>query len=250
MWHLDKQTASLRSSSFAFEFDIQSPEAGLSRFGLGGEPWPRANPYQIHSFDPDQTGQAKCDHVYQRGTDLVASYHMSRMPEFRWQVYWRALTLHLEDQELQGIELILSVQTDLLDCDPRLRVESHVPSDQLLQVAGCGCSSGKSACVDLSATSEPTILDAPGLLVYRPPDNACSYLEMIHPADFTNVKVSRESSGTPNFVTQYHLFEAPLEKGVIWRARLRSVISPRIGDTAAAWKCYRRFEESAIPLTA
>jgi hypothetical protein len=70
--------------------------------------------------------------VYVRGADLVVSYRMSKTPAICWQVYWRELAC--EDNAIGGIELILSVETDLLDSDPRLWVGSRVPAVELLQI--------------------------------------------------------------------------------------------------------------------
>jgi hypothetical protein len=256
MWRFDKQKAILDASSFTFEIDTQSPESGASCFKLAGTVWQGANPLQIHIFDPFVMGQSRCEDVYLRGPDLVLSYRMSRVPEFSWQVYWRALV----DQEgiFDGVELIVSVQTDVLDSDPRLTVESHLSTSQLFQlefgekekiVGQTPSKSYEPTWTEIASAPPSSILDPPGVLLYRPAGTAHSYLEMIHPTDFAGLEVSWKTSDSPANTARFLLFDEPLEKGVIRRGRLRTMVLPRADDLATAQACYQSFVESAIPLT-
>ena len=256
MWRFEKQRAILNHPSFTFEIDTQSPESGAGCFKLAGEMWRGANPLQIHAFDAEVTGRPRCDHVYLRGPDLVLSYRMSKVPEFSWQVYWRVLAS--SEGIPDGVELILSVQTDLLDSDPRLRVESHLSTSQLLQcklgetvsLLGQAPSFGEEPTwLEIPSTPSLSILDPPGVLLYRPTGAAHSYLEMVHPADFTGLEVSWKTSDPPASTARFLLFDEPLEKGVIRRGRLRSMVLPRADDLATAQACYHSFVDSAIPLT-
>jgi hypothetical protein len=256
MWRLDKHKAILDSPSFTFEIDTQSPESGEGCFKLAGAVWPGANPLQIHTFDPFAMGQPRCENVYLRGPDLVLSYRMSRVPEFSWQVYWRAVAS--QEGIFDGVELIVSVQTDLLDSDPRLTVESRLTTSQLLQlkfgetvrrVGQAPSSSHEPTWIEISGTPPSSILDPPGVLLYRPSGAAYSYLEMIHPADFAGLEVSWRTSDPPASTARFLLFDEPLEKGVIRRGRLRTMVLSRADDLATAQTHYQSFVESAIPLT-
>jgi hypothetical protein len=256
MWRFDKHTAILDSSSLTFEIDTQSPESGASCFKLAGAVWQGANPLQIHTFDPFVMGQPRCENVYLRGPDLVLSYRMSRVPEFSWQVYWRALAN--QEGMFDGVELIVSVQTDLLDSDPRLTVESYLSTSQLLQlkfgekeriVGQMPSTSHEPTWTEIASTPASSILDPPGALLYRPACAAHSYLEMIHPADFAGLELSWKTSNSPASTARFLLFDEPLEKGVIRRGRLRTVVLPRDDDLATARACYQSFVESPIPLT-
>jgi hypothetical protein len=256
MWRFDKHRAILDSPSFTFEIDTQSPESGAGCLKLAGAEWQGANPLQIHTFDPSVMGQPKCENIYLRGPDLVLSYRMSRVPELSWQVYWRALAS--EEEMFDGVELILSVQTDLLETSPRLMIESQLATSQLLQlkfdesarpVELVHSSSNEATWVEIAGTPPSARVDPPGLLLYRPSGAAHSYLEMIHPSDFAGLEVSWNTSDPPQSTARFLLFDEPLEKGVIRRGRLRTMVLPRADDLATAQACYRCFAESAIPLT-
>jgi hypothetical protein len=290
MWRFEKTKAILQNASWTLEIDVESPDAGLGGLDVTG---PRAEqaPFssrlgarllQIQSPDPDSIGRPVCESVYVRGADLVVSYRMSKTPAICWQVYWRELAC--DENAIGGIELILSVETDLLDSDPRLWVGSRVPAVELLQIEpgkvpparaidiGRG---GKKMGLAPSRHRENTedsvhgevpvpislqpgstensaaqFLEPPGVLLVRPPQVSFSYLELIHPADFSALTVSSDGADPPVLVSRFHLFDQHLEKGVIRRGRLRGLVLPRADDIALATACYHSFLQSAVPLTA
>ena len=290
MWRFEKTKAILQNASWTLEIDVESPTAGLGDLGVSGH-GPEQAPFfsrigarllQIQSPDPDSIGRPVCESVYVRGADLVVSYRMSKTPAIRWQVYWRELACG--DNSLGGIELILSVQTDLLDSDPRLWVGSRVPAVEMLQILpensppaqpidiGRGCDKMGLAPsrhredtedsvrgeVPVPISSQPrsvensafVSLEPPGVLLVRPPQVSFSYVELIHPADFSALEVSSDGADPPVLVSRFHLFDEHLEKGVIRRGRLRGLILPRADDIALATACYHSFLQSAVPLTA
>jgi len=290
MWRFENKQALLLNPSWTLELDVESPDAGLGDLAIGG-PCPEQAPVfqrfgakllQIQSPYQDSIGRPVCESAYVRGADLVATYRMSNSHEICWQVYWRELVA--EENAIGGIELIVSVQTDLLDSDPRLYVGSHFAAVELLKIApgtsqhacsvdiGSGCeetgrapgrgdedtasAEGRELPGQVSSPSRsiarPTFasLDPPGALLARPPQASFSYLELIHPADFSAVEVTGDGAEPPTFASRFHLFDDHLEKGVIRRARLRAVVLPRADDIAMATACYHSFLQSAIPLTA
>ncbi len=232
MWRLENKKALLRNPTWTLELDVESPETGLSDLAISG-PGPEQVPVfqrfgakllQIQSPNQDSIGRPVCESVYVRGADLVATYRMSKAYEICWQIYWRELAA--EEDTIGGIELIVSVQTDLLDSDPRLYVGSRI------------------------ANSAFVSLEPAGALLARPPQVSFSYLELIHPADFSAVEVTSDGADPPTCASRFHLFDDHLEKGVIRRARLRGLVLPRADDTAMATACYQSFLQSALPLTA
>ena len=75
-----------------------------------------------------------------------------------------------------------------------------------------------------------------------------SYIELIHPQDFLALQVVR-SEETAEFAINRTIFDCPLEKGVIMRARLRGLCVPQAEDVALLWDAYQRFIHDALPLT-
>ena len=65
--------------------------------------------------------------VYVRGTDLVARYAQTPPHQISPQIYWRAD--HLPKHRAVKIEMVLSMQTELLDSDPQVSVLSGVLQD-------------------------------------------------------------------------------------------------------------------------
>lgn len=250
MWQLDENKAVLQTPTFAIEIDTHSPESGAVLRQMAGEAYPKASLLRIHSNSPSEVGVPACESVHQRGPDLVVDYRMSKVPEFTWQVYWRALTGWDSRNVLGGVELILSVQTELLDSDPRMIVESHLSNSRMLRVDGGQHASAEAIDIDVSDISSPVTLDPPGILLYRPCEASFSYLELVHPSDFIDLEIARASQDSSEYASRFTMFEAPLEKGVIRRGRLRGLLLSRDDDVASARSCYEQFIASPIPLTA
>ncbi len=250
MWHLDENKAVLKSPTFAIEIDIHAPQSGAVLNQANGTAWRGGNLLRIHSKSSDEVGDPKCESVHRRGPDLVVDYRMSKVPEFTWQVYWRALTDLDSPTVLGGVELILSVQTELLDSDPRMLVESRLNDSRVFHIESGGHAPVEAIEVAASDIQSPVKLNPPGILLTRPYEASCSYLELVHPSDFIDVEIVRTSPDASEFTSRFTMFEAPLEKGVIRRGRLRALLLPRQADTDAARSCYQQFVAAPIPLTA
>jgi hypothetical protein len=143
------------------------------------------------------------------------------------------------------IDLQISVQTPLLDSDPRQTVRSSLPMGEMLRM-------------DESATKfEPLVLSFDGkrnmelnepqaCYLVRPAGTDFSYVEMVHPADAGSSAL--ESYGAKIGLART-LFVSTLEKGVILRARLRGALIPREGDEAVAAALYADLLAAELPLT-
>ncbi|TVS11099.1 MAG: hypothetical protein EA424_24270 [Planctomycetaceae bacterium] len=249
MWQLDENKAVFQTPAFAIEIDTHSPESGAVLRPMAGDAYQNASLLRIHSSLSAEVGVPACESVHQRGPDLVVDYRMSKVPEFTWQVYWRALTGLDSRNVLGGIELILSVQTELLDSDPRMIVESHLSNSRVLRVDG-GHASAEAIEIDVSDISSSVKLNPPGILLCRPCEASFSYLELVHPSDFIDLEIMRASQDSSEYASRFTMFEAPLEKGVIRRGRLRGLLLSRDDDVASARSCYEQFTASPIPLTA
>ncbi|MBL8822749.1 MAG: hypothetical protein JNJ77_09200 [Planctomycetia bacterium] len=78
----------------------------------------------------------------------------------------------------------------------------------------------------------------PAMLIYRPMGLEISYAEFCHPQDGIELYHQTDSGMT---TTRFRLFGHDLEKGVILRGRLRSIVVPRAFDMLAAHAARDRF---------
>jgi len=246
MWQVDGSKASIRVGNVAAQLNLQRPHEGLHDIRVDGEAIPEARVLEARTGDIPSGQDEQLVDGYVRGTDLVAVYAQTAQRNVCAQIYWRVI--QLDSVGAAGVEIITSVQTNLLDSEPRIAVGSTLPC--------CGArrlSDEKDSHCERVALSEvePFVLDSgAGLLLFRLPNSACSYAEMIHPADFTTGKIRRDSSMGRQVRSHFRLFDEPLEKGVIRRSRVRGIFLPSEQDEKAAIQCYRNFVNSAAPLTA
>lgn len=161
---------------------------------------------------------------YVRGRDLVATYEQNAERPIRTTLYWRVL----EEADAAGaqlaIELVVSVQTSLLESRPTLEVQT-----------------------DAHAAAVPLPPELVGCSLLRLAASDASYLELLHPAAFATSE--QEVHGVRVRLRHLLFFPEDLEKGVILRARLRAILMPSAGDSEAAAGYYRRFLASPPPLT-
>ena len=147
--------------------------------------------------------------------------------------------------------MVVSVQTNLLDADASVSLGNELPCTEVLHLR----EDGTRSLVATDGSSEPDSLTADqisqsGPLLYRLIGGACSCVEMVHPTDFLGGQVVRTGADGSLARSAFSLFGERLEKGVIRRARARTLLLPAEDDEACAVECYRRFVASPSPLTA
>lgn len=245
MWRINQNQASVNASGLSASLHLQHPDWGL--VGVAGQDEPGANRRLFQILDPRSADGFELLDAYSRGADLVASYCLPSHRALVMQVYWRWLAY--PEFGAAGIELIVSVQTELLDDEPCLTIGSELPGGELLQAAGPG--PGEFVPVRLAerAGEEPVRCTGTGLFLASPAAGG-GLLQAVHPADFSAAEF--ESDAAAGVVRcRFALFDERLEKGVLRRARACSL---RLADTAdaesAAWACYRRWLAAEAPLTA
>jgi hypothetical protein len=184
--------------------------------------------------------------AYAREGDLVATFEELPTRKLRVQAYWRtAWAAHAAGSQtgglLAGIDLEVSVQTSLLDMDPRLTIESQLPPAEL-----CRLVDGRWRPLPLAG--DPLALepgDGTSAILCRFAREA-SYFEITYPSDFRRVELARTATG---LLIRRPLFGPDLEKGVILRSRIRGGFVPRDQDEALAGAACQAFLESPLPLT-
>ena len=131
MWRIDQTQASLSASGLSARVNLQQPDLGIADLVWQGTPVAGARLLQVRRPRSD-AGQHLVD-AYVRGTDLIAVYETRLSGAVATQLYWRYV--EHADLCLAGFELIVSVQTELLDDDPALALVSELPCSELFQAA-------------------------------------------------------------------------------------------------------------------
>ena len=257
-WQLEAQQARLALGELSASIDAAFPEQGLVGLTFGG----RAMSGQLLGvrflpFDGkhgDGKHASELADAYSRVADFVATYAQTETRPYRAQVYWRAHERSGEPNAVAALDLLVSVQTDLLDSHPAVHVTSRLPASQVWQLD----SSGTFAPLEVGSR-QPTSLsraNGAGCVLLRLADTdtngpaskgpLLSYVEMIHPTDFSELIVTTTEDN--HFQTEHRLFADFLEKGVIRRARLRGVLLERSGDLEAAADWYQSLVNDRLPL--
>jgi hypothetical protein len=252
-WRIDGHTARLEFETFRAEIDLSNPSTGVRRLEPRGMALPDAALFCVMLPQFASAGETAMD-FYSRGNDLVAIYGDAREHPFRAQIYWRLLppscfdSADSENQSIAALELILSIQTSLLNSDPALTVETTLAANEVSQLAHLDGFDF----VDLPIPSAPKLVDAQfgaGCFVLRPAGGSLTYIEMVHPADFRQSTLERVDQNGPVRLS-HRLFAERLEKGVILRSRIRAIFATADANLATIARAYQEFAASDPPLTA
>ena len=220
MWQLQDGLAQVESPSFRATLKLSQPGAGMDGMNL-------ILPESKTVIEPgtilrvmNVLGPAA--DVCSRGDDLIANFTLEQDPSVLVQVYWRALNRRaLSSRLLAGFELIVSVHTSTLDCEPELVVGGKLPSGSLAQ-------------------SENSLLIEPAGAPYM-------YLEVVHPSNYDQTSI--EAADDPSVSWAHAFFTGHLEKGVIRRGRIRGYFLEACASADTTIELRDSFLESDPPLT-
>ena len=212
--------ADWKSPLSSFHVNISRPDLGLAEKRFQQQPGlTESGILQCHFADPAQplepVRHLELEEAYVRGNDLVATYASEDDP-IRRQIYWR----HLGD--VAGVEMIVSIQNQLLTGQPALRVRSQFTADSVWRMTN------EQRFVPVQETSTDSGSDYAGVAVVGLSSNWV-FLEMVHPSDYRSSAVR---IGDNSVDLEWSLFGDRIEKGVIRRARLRG-----------EFVCRREFED-------
>jgi hypothetical protein len=182
--------------------------------------------------------------AYVRAQDLIAGYSLTPDRSVELQVYWRCV--EHRDLSAVGIELIASVQTNLLDSLTRVEVGSQLPPADTCALEDVMLQAPPPSPTRVIGSVGDSNSGAVAATVYRIRSLPCSYVELPYPGDFGAAGGAEVTAGGNR--SAYLLSAARLEKGVIRRGRLQGLFIRRDGDLATAAECYRRFLTSEPPL--
>jgi hypothetical protein len=247
-WSLDGTRASLDCGALSAKVDVARPQLGLHELRInevavpgeiGSVHWIASPPSSEEPSGESTAGwPTKVSDVYVRGRDLVASYE--RLPNwpFAPQIYWRIE----EESALANLSMLVSIQTDSLDSHPCVRVTTRLAADEVIRLeldarhGETSIGSGNQASSSL-----------PACVLWRLPGGRVSYAEIVPASDFRSLSRNHDESGLAS--AHWDLFAEFLEKGVIRRARIESLLLPRENDIELATACCQTLERRPLPLT-
>jgi hypothetical protein len=239
LWKFTHPIAELRGDSLSAKVDVTKPQLGLrsvavQQHGMSGT---------LLSLTSGDTAAwpAGLAEAYVRGGDLVATYSPGSDWPYAPSIYWR---IESRDVALAAISLLVSIQTDLLDTHPLVRVSSQMPAEEVLQLSESDQGTLTAVAVKGRRTIHPTS-SATGI-VWRLAGGKTSYAEFAEPNDFRQLVVDHTDGVCRS---AWELFAEFLEKGVIRRARLHAVFLPRENDVALAAELFRSLGSRPLPLT-
>lgn len=233
LWQARQQAMRLELPRLTAIVDPLQPARGLHDIHIDGIPTSPARVLQVELPPAEQPGID----AFVRAGDLAITYAERPAPAMRTQVYWRAGS-HAQQDAIAAIELLVSVQTSLLDSCPRLVARSELFVDEVL-------------CLDDTGRGQSAIpANEPCGYLFRPAGQEFSYAEMIHPADAHGTRLESQAvDGGQRVELSHQLFAERLEKGVILRARVLGLWVDRAGDQDAAAKHFQAFLAAKLPLT-
>jgi hypothetical protein len=239
-WKLDHCRAQLELERLTGAIDLTRPADGITE--LVGPQGPMVAARLLGVAIPgfvagERDALIEC---YQRGPTLAVAYRESARWPARLDAQWRLISL---PAGAMAIDLILSVRTYSLSCQPTLSVFTAIRSDEVVAVDLEGRRCG------LQITEDGwTSLGTPATccLVFRRPE--MSYAQMVHPGDFSRDELLCPAERIVPQQYRHQLFPQPLEKGVIVRTRIRGVLLPRDEDLCLAAIAAQQFAAEEPPL--
>jgi hypothetical protein len=243
-WNLENQRGALVCGPLEGE-----AQAGPLSFGFAVTRWNGRAVDRIgvlNSSGPaDRAVALVLTEAYVRGDDLVFQYEKLPPHNVAPLIYWRASCD--ESRQAARIEMIVSVQTDLLHSVPQFPIASSVVDAELWHCAELA--PDKFQRIEQRASIAPLTRDQSPthLFVFRSAKLGLTYAEMVHPSDFVWAQPV-VATGESISVTS-SLFPEHLEKGVIRRGRICGWFLPCENDLAVAVELARLFINEPLPLT-
>lgn len=238
-WRLDGNSARLDAPMLQGALRVDRPQDGLTNLVLGEKQRPGDSILAIGTKPADLTVAES----YIRGGDLVATYAETGNDRVRPQIYWRS-QMTGEGEPSGGVEVVVSMQTSLLDSDPGLTTCSILPAGEILWLEEESLARFRL----LTPGEFPST--GTGLVLLRPAGENVSYFEAVCPGDYLGGFWQMESNGKMSRVgLHFRLFGERLEKGVIRRTRVFGGFIPRQDDERMAVACWTNWLAQPLPLT-
>ena len=247
-WKLQVPRARLSLESFHAEVDATQPASGLVELGIGETLLKDAQLLGVllPAFRREDT--ETLIEFHGRGTDLVASYDATPDRPMQVDLLWHVFTPDNPAGPIAVVDLVVSVRTFLLQSQPRVTLQSRLPTRDAQRLADA--ESNHFEPIDVAPNGKTAVFptDGTGCILFRLPGEEFSYAEMVHPTDLQHDELCGEGADDPGCTLHHNLFPERLEKGVIRRARVRGILMPRDDDTRLAAESYLEFASTEPPL--
>ncbi len=224
MWRLAGNIATWRADPFQVTLDLQHPERGLGSVLFQSQPLPAAALLQMHLAANRNSTAMELTESYVRGSDLITKYTDAEQhicPEFCWRV---CPGRNVATRSLM-IEVLISTQTDLLDGDPTVGVQSS------LRTRTCELFSSPHAPAEQVFTPLQVPLPQPidcgpagCMLLFHLAEMPLIFAQLFDSGDVVQSLIVGNSV-EKTMTSTVSLFGGRFEKGVIRRARLRGILA-------------------------
>jgi hypothetical protein len=229
VWRIEQSTAQWNSARLHATIELTRPAEGIqclsfTRASLKGMQLMRvAVPKGAH-------GLPKCvEDAYVRGPDIIVTYAETPQSPVRPQVYWRILDEPLVSPGVV-LEAIVSIQTRLLDSDPRIELASTLPGRDWLCLAGDAATGGfRPVALDDRSPRSIDIVPSGTALLGRIPVSSCSYGHILLATDLLDAHIAWDPAHRMTTLSAV-FFGERLEKGILRRVRSRAILVPREQD--------------------
>jgi hypothetical protein len=243
IWQVDHPVAHLCHGDLQARVNVLTPQRGLEQLRIAGTPLPGSTQRVV--FAPDQTGvSAQLNEVYVRGADLIAVYTQTKGQPFRASVYWRTVSTADDRMAHAAVDVMVSLETDLLESRPAVTIEATLLAREVLALDGRPVE--PAVAFNLAPPCQGGANRPQGFLI-RLTGVDQSLALLVRPEDACEVTAKWDTQGCVRVT--HHLLCDPLEKGVILRARVRSVWGRGDVDLRAASAWYDTLVSEKLPLT-
>jgi hypothetical protein len=240
-WTLAGQIARLSAGEFSAAVNVDRPGLGIHDVAWAGRQIEAVQHWlALAESGPSPDDQSRAiEDCYVRGCDLVAVYAETKNHPLRYVVYWRALEEKALCGAAAGLDVVVSVQTSVLDVTPKAWLSSR-----------CDASDVWRAGAESSAWSVLASNDGDGCdhayLVTLAGGTWCA-AEMIHSQD--RIASTARRIDTKAIETRHQVLGLRLEKGVLLRARMRVLLTAPDDAREVVAACREEFERAELPLT-
>ncbi len=247
-WKLQGHRARLSLEPLRAVVDATQPASGLVEIGVGEASLTDAQLLGVllPAFRREDTETIV--EFHSRGADLVAAYDATPDRPMRVDLLWHVFAPDDPAGPIAVVDLVVSVRTLLLRSQPRVAVQSKLPTRDAQRLVDAESNHFQPLGVDPVAATTVLPGDGTGCILFRLPGEEFSYAEMVHPTDFLHDELCGAVADDPVCTLRHDLFPERLEKGVIRRARVRGLLVPRDDDTRLAAESYLEFASTEPPL--
>lgn len=233
-WKPLRTLAETNLNGWRIDFEPTRPSLPITFRTPQGKGWPAlaVEPLPSHSMQVEE--------LYVRQSDLIVRFAQGRSDRFGFQIDWRLIEPP-KGFDL-GLEVWISVQTNLLDAAPQLRVASSGNSQaQWREYRHQQLSIDRTTETDGWADGLKSSIAALGI-----DQEGCHGLWLIEPRDQSQLRWKSKPSAA---VRQAELFGQFLEKGVIRRARMQLLVRDQPISETDIQQAYQALLQRDLPLT-